>query len=135
MTTLPIGVPASNPENADPAYSKFRSSHQLDSHFQCQHSQVECPLRATSDHSTNAHCATDLTSGPTKSFLLFAYEARTGKPYASLSTSLARPVAHNLQGEVDWGYLEIALRKCWRGDETENHGQDIRCNYCPWGLL
>jgi hypothetical protein len=36
-------------------------------------------------------------------------------------TSLAGLVAHDLQGGVDWRYLEIALRKCWRGDETKNH--------------
>jgi hypothetical protein len=48
------------------------------------------------------------------------------------NTSLAGLVAHNLQGEVDWRCLEIALRKCWRGDETKNHGQDFRCHCCPW---
>jgi hypothetical protein len=47
-------------------------------------------------------------------------------------TSLAGLVAHDLQGEVAWRCLEIALRKCWRGDETKNHCQDFRCHYCPW---
>jgi hypothetical protein len=34
---LPAVVLVSNPEYADPTYSKFGSSHQLDSHFHCQH--------------------------------------------------------------------------------------------------
>jgi len=36
MTTVAHVVLVSNPENADPT-SKFGSSHQLDSHFNCQH--------------------------------------------------------------------------------------------------
>jgi hypothetical protein len=34
--------------------------------------------------------------------------------------------------KVDWRYLEIALRKCWRGDETKNYCKDFRCHYRPW---
>jgi hypothetical protein len=37
MTADHFVVLVSNPENADPTYSKFGSSHQLDSHFHCQH--------------------------------------------------------------------------------------------------
>jgi hypothetical protein len=47
-------------------------------------------------------------------------------------TSLAGLVAQDLQGEVDRRYLEIALRKCRRGNETKNHGQDFRCRNGPW---
>jgi hypothetical protein len=36
MTTVAHVVLVSNPESADPT-SKFGSSHQLDSHFNCQH--------------------------------------------------------------------------------------------------
>jgi hypothetical protein len=48
-------------------------------------------------------------------------------------TSLAGLVAHDLQGGLDWRYLEIALRKCWRGDETKNHCKDFRSQYCSLG--
>jgi hypothetical protein len=30
-----------------------------------------------------------------------------------------------------WRHLEIALRKCWRSDDTKNHGQDFRSNDRP----
>jgi len=37
------------------------------------------------------------------------YQLCWARPIAT-NTSLAGLVAHNLQGEVDWRYLEIALR-------------------------
>lgn len=45
MMTVAHRRPGLNPENADPAYSKFGSSHQMHSHFHCRDSHDTCSIR------------------------------------------------------------------------------------------